>query len=66
VFVEADGELEGSAAWAAVAPPASATLVEGTAKLSKQLLGLDHKVLDPVQVAAVVCCGLSAQFRYRA
>jgi len=49
VFLEAEGELETAGAWMAVLPAPPAGLVEGTARLSKQLLGLERSVLDPVQ-----------------
>lgn len=46
------GELADSAAWAALAPLARGSVLDGTARFSKQLLGLDKTVLDPVQVQA--------------
>jgi hypothetical protein len=50
LFLTLEGELESSPAWNSAAPPAPANLMESTALLSKQLLGLEKSVLDPVQV----------------
>jgi hypothetical protein len=51
LFLTLEGELESSPQWTSVAPPPSANLMESTALLSKQLLGLEKSVLDPVQVS---------------
>ncbi|KAL6760863.1 hypothetical protein V8C86DRAFT_2546620 [Haematococcus lacustris] len=49
VFLSAEGELELAPAWCSLRPAPKAGLVEGTALLSKQLLGLEKSVVDPVQ-----------------
>jgi hypothetical protein len=51
LFLETDGELSEHYAWKAFVPLHTGTLVEGTAKLGKQILGLEKKTLDPVQAA---------------
>ncbi|GAX73670.1 hypothetical protein CEUSTIGMA_g1121.t1 [Chlamydomonas eustigma] len=49
LFLQAEGELAEHPAWRSLVPLQSGSLVEGTAKLGKQILGLEKKVLDPVQ-----------------
>ncbi|KAG1665676.1 hypothetical protein FOA52_005466 [Chlamydomonas sp. UWO 241] len=51
MFLETEGELSEHYAWKALVPLHQGTLVEGTAKLGKQILGLEKKTLDPVQAA---------------
>ncbi len=51
MFVQSENELESCPAWHALTPPPPAGLMESTAKFSKQLLGLEQSVLDPVQVS---------------
>ncbi|EFJ49103.1 hypothetical protein VOLCADRAFT_90391 [Volvox carteri f. nagariensis] len=54
LFLEVDGELADCAAWLALRPPSmglGGSVLEGTAKFSKQVLGLDRAVTDPVQAA---------------
>lgn len=50
VFLEVDSDLTSSAAWAGLQPTQS-SLVEGTTKLSMQLLGRERAVPDPAQAA---------------
>eukprot|EP00967_Tisochrysis_lutea_P092862 scaffold134002_cov22-Tisochrysis_lutea.AAC.1 len=50
LFLKAEGDLEANPAWTALRPIPSAGIVDGTAKLSKQLLGWERSVIDPVQV----------------
>mmetsp|Transcript_24550 Transcript_24550/g.53643 ORF Transcript_24550/g.53643 Transcript_24550/m.53643 type:complete len:672 (+) Transcript_24550:240-2255(+) len=50
-FLEAGGDLADSPQWRALQPMQQGNFVEGTAKLSKQLFGLERQVLDPVQAA---------------
>jgi len=49
LFLKAEGDLEANPAWTALRPIPSAGIVDGTAKLSKQLLGWERSVIDPVQ-----------------
>lgn len=51
LFLSGEGELGDNATWRALAPLQQGTLMEGTALLGKQILGLEKKVLDPVQAA---------------
>ncbi|GIL87549.1 hypothetical protein Vretimale_14752 [Volvox reticuliferus] len=52
LFLEVDGELADSGAWLALRPPnLGGSVLEGTAKFSKQILGLDRAVMDPVQAS---------------
>ncbi|GIL61481.1 hypothetical protein Vafri_15917 [Volvox africanus] len=52
LFLEVDGELADSGAWLSLRPPnLGGSVLEGTAKFSKQILGLDRAVMDPVQAA---------------
>ncbi|MEW5313788.1 MAG: hypothetical protein WDW38_005325 [Sanguina aurantia] len=57
VFLQCEGDLEGSSAWASLQPPPSHGVLEGTARFSKQLLGIDRSVTDPVQVRAQAGAG---------
>lgn len=50
MFLSLSGELEGNPRWSSLQPPPSIGLVGGTALLSKQLLGLEASVVDPVKV----------------
>ncbi len=54
LFLKVEGDLETNAAWAALRPIPPAGIVDGTAKLSKQLLGWERSVVDPVQVRVSV------------
>ncbi|GLI63759.1 hypothetical protein VaNZ11_006833 [Volvox africanus] len=52
LFLEVDGELADSGAWLSLRPPnLGGSVLEGTAKFSKQILGLDRAVTDPVQAS---------------
>ncbi|GFR52609.1 hypothetical protein Agub_g15124, partial [Astrephomene gubernaculifera] len=52
LFLETEGELGDCPAWAALRPAGQGgAVLEGTARLSKQLLGLDRGVTDPEQAA---------------
>jgi hypothetical protein len=53
VFLEAEGELAESPMWCSLRPLSQGGLMGGTAKLSKQLFGLERSVLDPVQVSVL-------------
>lgn len=50
LFLEAEGDLTTNIMWQRLQPPAS-SLVEGTAKLTLQLVGKERAVLDPVEAA---------------
>lgn len=49
LFLQCEEDLTSSLAWTSMHPLATSTLVEGTAKFSKQLFGLERGVVDPVQ-----------------
>ncbi|KIY99426.1 hypothetical protein MNEG_8536 [Monoraphidium neglectum] len=51
LFLETPGDLASSIQWSGLAPPA-ASVLEGTAKFSMQLIGRESKVVDPVAAAA--------------
>jgi hypothetical protein len=46
VFLETSGELGSSMRWTGMMPP-SASVLEGTAKFSMQLIGRESKVCGP-------------------
>ena len=56
VFLEAEGELAEHPMWCSLRPLSQGGLIGGTAKLSKQLFGLERSVLDPVQVRGRMFC----------
>jgi hypothetical protein len=49
-FLELPGELGANMRWVRLMPP-SASIIEGTAKFSMQLIGRESKVVDPVAAA---------------
>ncbi|KAI8464908.1 MAG: hypothetical protein J3K34DRAFT_438762 [Monoraphidium minutum] len=51
LFLETPGDLGASIQWQGLAPPA-ASVLEGTAKFSMQLIGRESKVVNPVAAAA--------------
>jgi hypothetical protein len=63
VFLQTPGDLEVDPTWASMLPPPPSNLVDSTAKLSKQLLGLERSEVDPAEVRSA---GLqpSAQLAY--
>lgn len=52
LFLTTEGDLDSSAAWASLRPMPGPSIVDGTTRLSKQLLGLERSVVEPVQVCA--------------
>lgn len=50
LFLTAEGELSSNPAWQ-IMQPAGLSLVEGTARLSMQLMGRERMVIDPVKAA---------------
>jgi hypothetical protein len=50
VFLETPGELGANLRWSGLMPP-SASVLEGTAKFSMQLIGRESRVVDPVAAA---------------
>ncbi|KAG2449349.1 hypothetical protein HYH02_005504 [Chlamydomonas schloesseri] len=52
LFLTTEGDLDACAAWVALRPLGhGGGVLDGTAKFSKQILGLDRGVTDPVQAA---------------
>ncbi|PNW78052.1 hypothetical protein CHLRE_10g462300v5 [Chlamydomonas reinhardtii] len=52
LFLSAEGDLDACAAWSALRPLGhGGGVLDGTARFSKQILGLDRAVTDPVQAA---------------
>eukprot|EP00775_Hariotina_reticulata_P008356 gene8356-8540_t len=50
VFLEMPGDLSSNVRWSGMQPP-SASIMEGTAKFSMQLIGRESRVVDPVAAA---------------